>query len=145
MIRSKNGEQMKIFTVMMTALIMASSLYGVASEQKYNEQPHFKEVTTQELQSYYDQKKPMVVVDARSEKNHTSDMLPNALWIPFDASNNEIAQKLPSKQMLIVVYCCNSICQSSQWMAERLESLGYTNVLLYKGGLNDWVQSSKQK
>jgi rhodanese-related sulfurtransferase len=37
------------------------------------------------------------------------------------------------------VYCTGS-CSSADRVARRLEELGYTNVAVYGGGKEDWVE-----
>jgi rhodanese-related sulfurtransferase len=39
----------------------------------------------------------------------------------------------------VVVYCSGS-CSSAEAVAGRLEAVGYTNVAVYSGGKEDWVE-----
>lgn len=103
------------------------------------EQHAYAEVNAEELKSWVDQGKQMVLVDCRSG-SYDGRLLPNAIWIPYDAPDETIQQALPSKDTLIVVYCANPTCPVSRTMIDRLFDQGYTNVSKYPGGLNDWVQ-----
>jgi len=38
----------------------------------------------------------------------------------------------------IVVYCASSDCPLSRYAWKMLKSVGFTNVLLFKGGMQDW-------
>ena len=40
----------------------------------------------------------------------------------------------------IVTYCGGIKCPSSKQAADKLASLGYTNVWAYEGGLQDWTE-----
>lgn len=42
----------------------------------------------------------------------------------------------------IVIYCLNPICDSSQRMMRKLLRLGYSNQLVYPGGLQDWLHNN---
>lgn len=60
-------------------------------------------------------------------------------WIPVDTITEKLAsEKVSVKAETIVVYCGGLECPSSKQAAEKLQSLGYTNVFAYEGGLKDW-------
>ena len=60
-------------------------------------------------------------------------------WIPVDAITEKLAsEKVAVKGETIVVYCGGPECSSSKQAAEKLATLGYTNVSAYEGGLKDW-------
>lgn len=39
---------------------------------------------------------------------------------------------------MIVTYCANSNCPKSKIAADKLKGLGYTNVLEFSGGIEEW-------
>lgn len=41
----------------------------------------------------------------------------------------------------MVVYCSNTACQNSAIASRRLTELGYTNVLEYVEGKQDWIEA----
>ncbi len=51
------------------------------------------------------------------------------------------AAKAPKKDEPIVTYCGGVNCPSSKQAAEKLASLGYTNVLAFEGGLQEWTEA----
>lgn len=62
-------------------------------------------------------------------------------WIPVDSITDKLAgEKVAVKGETIVVYCGGSDCPSSKQAAEKLRTLGYTNVFAYEGGLKDWSE-----
>ena len=62
-------------------------------------------------------------------------------WIPIDTITEKLAsEKVAVKGETIVVYCGGPQCPSSKQAAEKLASLGYTNVFAYEGGLKDWSE-----
>ena len=63
-------------------------------------------------------------------------------WIPVDHLTEKLAsEKVPSKTDAIITYCGGPQCPSSKQAAEKLASLGYTNVFAYEGGLKDWSEA----
>ena len=66
--------------------------------------------------------------------------LPGALNIPLDLIDTLASSLLPDADALIVVYCSDASCQSSQIAGERLEELGYRNVAVYADGKLDWIE-----
>jgi rhodanese-related sulfurtransferase len=49
-------------------------------------------------------------------------------------------QRLP-KDKDIIVYCASFECHASPTAARKLEQLGYTRVIDYEGGLQDWKEA----
>lgn len=99
-----------------------------------------REIGAEKLKSMYDEKIPMIVVDARTKQYFDGTILPSALWIPADVDNDKITTTLPDKHSLIVVYCYSSGCPASGWLYDKLIALGYTNVHDFHGGLVEWTK-----
>lgn len=68
------------------------------------------------------------------EKGH----LPGARNLPPDRVEELAAERIPSKDAEVVVYCASADCDASVKTARKLEELGYTNVVDYEGGKADW-------
>jgi|694.fasta_scaffold02776_11 rhodanese-related sulfurtransferase len=99
-----------------------------------------QQVDVDQLKSWYDQKKPMVVLDARSKPYFDGVLLPNAKWVPAEATDAEIEAAVPSKDSLIVVYCYGLKCPASGWLYDKLVKLGYKNIYEFRGGIEEWIQ-----
>ena len=81
------------------------------------------------------------IVDVLSKESYAQEHVQGAISIPLD----EVEQRAPvalKKNEKIVVYCGSFDCQASTRAAEKLERLGYNNVLLYKGGLKDYKEGN---
>jgi len=104
------------------------------AEQDFD-RPGLPRITAEELKIKYDNRENFVLVDTRPRAGFLLGYIPSAKNIPnfpADASLEELA-KLP-KDRLIVTYCDCSDDGESALAAERLFSLGYTNVkILWKG------------
>jgi len=126
----------------MTALVLGS-MAGTAHADQSTTNVHqaYQEVSTSELKSWYDQGKQMTVVDARTKENYNGVLLPSAIWVPYKTTDQELQAKLPSKEAVIVVYCCNAECPASARMTDRLLAAGYKQVYRYPGGLDEWMRA----
>ena len=65
--------------------------------------------------------------------------LPGAINIPPGQVDRLAPQLIPDQDSPVVVYCSGS-CSSAEAVARRLEAVGYTNVAVYPGGKEDWVE-----
>jgi rhodanese-related sulfurtransferase len=126
---------------MFLALLLLSAPIAVTSPTHTTAHEQTKStISGDQLKSWYDQNKEMIVLDARSEKYFDGTMLPDAQWLPYDSSEEVIAETLPNKEAVIVVYCAGPKCPASGWLYDKLHSMGYTSVYEYHEGLREWMQ-----
>ena len=79
-----------------------------------------------------------VLIDARPYKKYLGATIPSSVSIP-DTAMDKLAGRFPiDKSTPIITYCGGYNCHKSHAVAERLLSLGYTNVKVYAGGLPQW-------
>ena len=76
-----------------------------------------------------------IILDVRTIDEYNEGHIPNAICVPNETIKNDIVNKLPNKEQLILIYC-RSGNRSSQ-AASKLAKLGYTN-LIDIGGIIDW-------
>ncbi len=83
----------------------------------------------------------VTVVEALPPKYFNDKHLPGALNLPHDQVAGLAPRLLPDKDAEIVVYCANAACQNSALAGQALRDLGYSQVLEYKDGKQDWVDA----
>ena len=69
--------------------------------------------------------------------------IPGSLRLPYTASLADIERTLGprvDRATPLVLYCAHAKCDASHRLMEKLLALGYTNLLLYPGGLEAWRQ-----
>ena len=80
-----------------------------------------------------------VVVEALGAAYYADAHLPGAINIPAGQVDRLAPALLPTRETTVVVYCSGS-CSNAESVARRLEELGYSNVAVYEGGKEDWVE-----
>jgi rhodanese-related sulfurtransferase len=78
-----------------------------------------------------------------SDKYFNGELIVGSLRVPSDNVGREAAQLGLPKSAEIVVYCKDKDCTASDNAADKLQTLGFTNVLVYKGGLVEWKESGR--
>jgi rhodanese-related sulfurtransferase len=96
-------------------------------------------ITRQELQARLARTDRPVLVEALGGAFFADAHLPGAINIPPGSVDRLAPQHIPDRDAPIVVYCSGS-CSSADAVARRLEAIGYTNVAVYVGGKEDWVE-----
>ena len=83
------------------------------------------------------------VVEVLPEEMFRKFHLPGAVNVPLDDDDfdRKIQQAAPDKSEPVIVYCYDSDCDASPKAAQRMEELGYEEVLDYGGGKLDWKEA----
>lgn len=83
----------------------------------------------------------ITLVEALGPRYYEDVHLPGAVNLPHDRVDELAGSVLPDLDAPIVVYCANTACQNSAVAARRLSQLGYTNVVDYEAGKQDWIEA----
>ena len=70
------------------------------------------------------------------------EMIPGSRRVSLDKIGREVHDAKLSKESKIVVYCAGPKCPQSAMAAQKLTDLGFTNVLAYEGGLEEWKNAA---
>lgn len=98
-------------------------------------------ITRQELYAKITRGERIAIVEALPPMYYQDAHLPGALNIPHDDVATLAPALLPDKDQEIIVYCSNAACQNSTAALHRLTALGYSRVLKYAEGKQDWVEA----
>jgi rhodanese-related sulfurtransferase len=85
----------------------------------------------------------IVLIDARASQEYAAGHIAGAISIPYEEfadHYDELKQKV-SLDAMIVCYCQSVTCDDSENLARELKFMGYRNVILYKGGWDEWSQA----
>lgn len=104
-----------------------------------------KGVTTTQAKKILDQK-GAVFIDARRSDQFAKGHIPGALNIFAYEFPDHIGDVAPiPKNKLIVVYCDGGECELSHDLAGDLKTFGFTNVVIYTGGWEEWSKTDYPK
>ena len=97
------------------------------------------EISRDELSRLVQSSSPPVLLEALGAAYFADAHLPGAVNMPPDQVDVLAPSLIPDLDAPVVVYCSGT-CQNSEIAAQRLEELGYTDVRVYLGGKEDWVE-----
>lgn len=100
-----------------------------------------REISAEELKRKIDSGEDFVLVEALLPKEYEQWHLPGAINIHFNKIAKEAGERL-EKDEEIILYCHDPECNASPLAAKKLESLGYTNVVLFPGGKSAWSEAN---
>ncbi|MBU1182476.1 MAG: rhodanese-like domain-containing protein [Pseudomonadota bacterium] len=160
--------KMKVFGILLLAGLFVLGLAGSSVAEwgskeldtekiavkflKEVERGGYKVVPTDELKSWIDQKKEMLIVDTMPyEDSYKKQHVPGAVQMEFpipeltqlDENKKAEFEKLlgPDKDRLIVIYCGFTKCTRSHNGAMWAVKMGYKNVYRYPGGIKAWGEA----
>lgn len=124
----------KLSRILLLSLITATTLVGCGSksDNKANDKQTEKkdEKKSSDLMKgetlLEEQKKGATVIDVRVADQYKEGHIKDAINLPLETIEKDIASKVPKKDTKIVLYC-NTGNRSGQAL-EKLKKLGYTNV-----------------
>jgi rhodanese-related sulfurtransferase len=96
-------------------------------------------ITREALHDQITNAEPLVIVEALGTAYFADAHLPGAVNIPPGQVDRLAPTLLPVPDAAVVVYCSGT-CNSADVVARHLEQRGYTNVAVYPGGKEDWVE-----
>lgn len=100
-----------------------------------------KKITRDELMRMISSGTKFKLVDVLDRSHFAKEHIQGAISLPVNEIEKK-ASKILKKEDSIVVYCASFDCQASTMAAEKLLSMGYKNVLDYKGGLKDYKEAN---
>jgi rhodanese-related sulfurtransferase len=82
---------------------------------------------------------PPILIEALGAAYFADAHLPGAINIPPGQASRLAPVLIPDLSARIVVYCSGR-CDSSRIVARALEDRGYSDVRIFEGGKEDWVE-----
>jgi rhodanese-related sulfurtransferase len=96
------------------------------------------EISVEELAARLNGSNPPVVAEILGPQYFSTGHLPGAINLPLEGFAESAVRHLPNKSADIIVYCASATCQNSDIAARKLQSLGYQNVRIFRGGKAAW-------
>lgn len=100
----------------------------------------FAVISTEQLKQLVDQKEKVTLIDARTPAEYREAHITSAVNIP-EKEFEMTKQQLPAAKDTLLVFYCNGVkCGKSKKVARLVQSLGYTNILVYSEGIPVWEE-----
>lgn len=97
-------------------------------------------ISREALKKMMDDGRDFVLVDARTHEGFDEEHLPGAVRMPANRLGESMLRRY-RRDRTVVTYCSGWACESSTIAAKKLERLGFTDVLDFKGGIEDWKKA----
>ena len=99
------------------------------------------EISRDELKQRLDHPRKSVLLETLPEDSYRRAHLPGALNLPPGQVARLAPELIPAKDMEVIVYCAGPECHASEDAARELNEMGYSKVLRYVGGKQDWMNA----
>jgi rhodanese-related sulfurtransferase len=99
-------------------------------------------ITLDDLQRHLDAGNVAEFWNVLTDQYYSGELLPGSRRMPLDMIGR-LVMDIPHDSE-IVVYCANFACPQSGMAARKLASLGFTNVYVYEGGIQEWCEAGNQ-
>src|SRR4030095_1083794 len=83
------------------------------------------EIKPEDLKSWLDQKRNVVLVDVREKDEQDRGVIPGAILLPRGFLELKVENLIPNKDQEVVAYCAGG--NRSAFAAKSLHDVGYTN------------------
>ncbi len=100
-------------------------------------------ITAEELKSWVDQKKKIVILDNRPADEFEKEHIPGAIRLNSDdlLEDSKKAEQAGLKKDDVIVNYCNGVkCWRSPAVSAMLHDLGYKNIYWLRDGLPEWIK-----
>jgi len=132
----KCGKSLKIAKMLKAKGFTNIKIY-LDGEPDWSKQGNYLEITITEAKKLFD-KGDSYFIDARPERVFKKGTIEGAVNVP-DTKFDEYTSNLPEdKAASVVAFCGGFKCEKSHIVADKMLAMGYTNVVVYAGGLPEW-------
>jgi rhodanese-related sulfurtransferase len=99
-------------------------------------------ITREKVKQQLDRHEGATLVEVLDEDHYQEFHLPGAINVPLSEEfERRIADAVPIKDERVILYCQDVDCPASAQAAERMETMGYSNVYDYEAGKADWKRA----
>ena len=92
-------------------------------------------VSMNDIEKIMNENENYIILDVRTIEEYNDGHIPSAICIPNETIDENVVDKLPNKEQLILIYCRSG--NRSKQATIKLKDLGYLNLIEF-GGIIDW-------
>lgn len=99
-----------------------------------------KNIGAKEVEKLKKENPQILIINVLSEESYRKEHVPGSINVPVENKNfvEMVTKKAKDKTSPLVVYCASFKCPASTNAATLLEQNGFTNVIDFKGGMEEW-------
>ena len=124
-----------LIIIILTIIIIGVVCIMNKKEKIIENEVIIKHVSMNDIVQIMDENENYIILDVRTQAEYNQGHIPNAICIPNETIDENVVNKLPDKNQMILVYCRSG--NRSKQAAEKLKKLGYTDLIEF-GGIIDW-------
>lgn len=124
-----------LIIIILTIIIIGVVCIMNRKERNIENEVIIKHISMNDIVQIMDENENYIILDVRTQAEYNQGHIPNAICIPNETIDENVVNKLPDKNQMILVYCRSG--NRSKQAAEKLKKLGYTNLIEF-GGIIDW-------
>ena len=127
----------KIILIIIIVIIIIIGVVCIMNRKEKNIENEviIKHVSMNDIVQIMEENENYIILDVRTQAEYNQGHIPNAICIPNETIDENVVNKLPDKNQMILVYCRSG--NRSKQAAEKLKKLGYTDLIEF-GGIIDW-------
>ncbi len=95
-----------------------------------------REISIEDVKTKLDRQEKFLLIDVREDNEWAKDHLPSAIHLGKGIIERDIEQQVPDLSAPMVLYCGGGF--RSALAADKLQQMGYTNVVSMDGGIRGW-------
>ena len=97
-------------------------------------------INADELKQMLDHNEDLVLINVLDEDAFLAEHIPGSHNVPYSRLDlpRKVQELAGRKDRTIVLYCSNEQCQASPQAGLKLEKSGFSNVIHFTGGINEW-------
>ncbi len=92
-------------------------------------------VSMNDIEKIMNENENYIILDVRTIEEYNDGHIPSAICIPNETIDENVVNKIPNKEQLILIYCRSG--NRSKQATIKLKDLGYLNLIEF-GGIIDW-------
>ena len=124
-----------LIIIILTIIIIGVVCVMNRKEKIIENEVIIKHISMNDIVQIMEENENYIILDVRTQAEYNQGHIPNAICIPNETIDENVVNKLPDKNQMILVYCRSG--NRSKQAAEKLKKLGYTNLIEF-GGIIDW-------
>lgn len=88
----------------------------------------------------------IVLINVLSSSSFEDEHIPHSINIPLDSPNfvKQVENQVVDHNSPVIVYCSGTECPASKNAASKLEKAGFTNVMHFQGGMEEWKKAGQE-